>query len=221
MLMRVWFSKVGLGRLTEFVMMLLLRLLTLVVRELVMLSSMLVVICLEFVVAGTLFFLTFIGSSLPFLVQLSIMMVVRVQFLILWSGLLVLVLKGGDWFMLFGTGLFCLGRQVFGVRSGFVFLHLLSVVMMLLIGLTLLVFWLNGFPFWVSLHWPVDGLDLGVGDISYVELLIFLNFGLARGCLWRRLSLGIFGMDVQFQCRLFRLVQALIFGAPVVSLGLL
>ena len=23
-----------------------------------------------------------------------------------------------------------------------------------------------------SLHWPVDGLDLGVGGISYVELLI-------------------------------------------------
>ena len=28
-------------------------------------------------------------------------------------------------------------------------------------------------------------------------------------------SLGIGGLDVQFQCRLFRLVQALIFGAPV------
>ena len=34
----------------------------------------------------------------------------------------------------------------------------------------------------------------------------------------RRLNLSIFGHGVQFQCRLFRLVQALTFGAPVVSL---
>ena len=38
---------------------------------------------------------------------------------------------------------------------------------------------------------------------------------------WRRLILVIFDQGVQFQCRLFRLVQALIFGAPVVSLVLL
>ena len=36
-----------------------------------------------FVVAGTLLFSTFIGSSLPFLIQLSIMMVVKIQLLIL------------------------------------------------------------------------------------------------------------------------------------------
>ena len=133
---------------------------------------MLVVIWLQFVVAGTLFFLTFIGSSLPFLVLWSIMMVGMVLLLILWSGLLVLVLKGVDWFMLFGTGLFCLGRMVFGIRNGLMFLQLLSVLMMLLIGLILLVFWLSGFPFLGSLHWPVDGLDLGVGGIPHEELLI-------------------------------------------------
>ena len=49
------------------------RLLTLVVGELVMLSLMLVVICLGFVVSGTLLFLIFIGSSLPYLVLWSIM----------------------------------------------------------------------------------------------------------------------------------------------------
>ena len=46
----------------------------------------------------------------------------------------------------------------------------------------------------------------------------FMIFGLVRGCLLRERFLVIFGMGVQFQCRLFRLVQALIFGALVVSL---
>ena len=44
-----------------------------------------------------------------------------------------------------------------------------------------------------TLHWPTGGLDLGVGGISYVELLdLYELFGLVRGCLWRRLTLGIF-----------------------------
>ena len=91
------------------------------------------------------------------------MMVVRVQLLILWSGLLVLVLKGVDWCMLFGTGLFCLGRLVFwgSVSADDVALWPYSP--------GLLVKWVS---FLGSLHWPVDGLDLGVGGISYVELLI-------------------------------------------------
>ena len=37
---------------------------------------------------------------------------------------------------------------------------------------TLLVFWLSGVSFLGSSHWPVHGGDLGVGGISYVELLI-------------------------------------------------
>ena len=51
------------------------------------------------------------------------------------------------------------------------FLHLLSVLMMLR-GLTPLVFLVKWVCFLGSLHWPVHGLDLGVGGISYVELLI-------------------------------------------------
>ena len=47
----------------------------LVVGGFVLLLLMRVVICLGFVVAGTLLFLTFIGFSWPFLVQWSIMMV--------------------------------------------------------------------------------------------------------------------------------------------------
>ena len=42
----------------------------------------------------------------------------------------------------------------------------------LLFGLILLVSWLSGSPFLNSLHWPVGDLDLGVGCISYVEMLI-------------------------------------------------
>ena len=39
-------------------------------------------------------------------------------------------------------------------------------------GPILLAFWLSGFLFLASLHWPAGGSDLGVGGISYVELLI-------------------------------------------------
>ena len=65
------------------------RLLTLVVGGLVMLSLMRVVICLGFVDDGTLLLLTFIGSSLPFLGPLLIMMGIMVLLLTLWCGLLV------------------------------------------------------------------------------------------------------------------------------------
>ena len=41
-----------------------------------------------------------------------------------------------------------------------------------------------------------------------------------RGCLWKRLILVTSAQDAQFQCRLFRLVQALIFGVHVVILVL-
>ena len=49
----------------------------------------------------------------------------------------------------------------------------------------------------------------------------FMSFGLVRGCLLKRLILVTSAQDAQFQCRLFRLVQALIFGVHVVLLVLL
>ena len=82
---------------------------------------------------------------------------------------------------------------------------------------SLLVKWVS---FLNSLHWPVGDLDLGVDGVSYVELLILYGFGLVRDFLWKKLTLVISAQDVKFQCRLFRLVQALIFGAPVVLLVL-
>ena len=63
------------------------------------------VICLGFVVVGILLFLIFIGSSLPFLVLLSTMMVMS------------------------------LGHLVFGIRNGLMYLHLLFVLRTLLSGL--------------------------------------------------------------------------------------
>ena len=52
------------------------------------------------------------------------------------------------------------------------FLHLQSVLRILLFGLAPLVFLVKWVTFQGSLHWPAGGLDLGVGGTSYVELLI-------------------------------------------------
>ena len=80
----------------------------------------------------------------------------------------------------------------------------------------LLVKWL---PFWA--------LCIGLLVVWILELVVFLmrscSFFVSfwageRGCLLRELILVIFGQGVQFQCRLFRFVQALIFGALVDSL---
>ena len=80
----------------------------------------------------------------------------------------------------------------------------------------LLVKWVS---FLGSLHWPAGGLDLGVCGVM-LNCFFFMNFGLVRGSLWRRLIHSIFDQGVQFQCLLFRLVQALIFGVHVVLLVL-
>ena len=66
-----------------------------------------------------------------------------------------------------------------------------------------------------TLHWPAGGMDLGVGGISYVELPFLYELWAGERLLIEKAHQG-----AQFQCRLFRLVQALIFGGPVVSLVL-
>ena len=67
--------------------------------------------------------------------------------------------------------------------------------------------------FFSSLHWPRGAVDLGVGGISYLELLIlYEKWAGERLVIEGAVPLrGVWG--VQFQCRLFRLVQALILGA--------
>ena len=52
-----------------------------------------------------------------------------------------------------------------------------------------------------------------------LDCSFFMSFGLVRGFPCRRLILVIFVRVAQFQCRLFLLVQALMFGDPVVFIG--
>ena len=66
---------------------------------------------------------------------------------------------------------------------------------------------------------PQGGVHLGVGSVSFVEVLIL--YGLWAG---ERLDLekavpGTVGQVAQFQCRLFLLVQALIYGDLAGTLG--
>ena len=66
-----------------------------------------------------------------------------------------------------------------------------------------------------SLRWPVGGMDLGVGGISYVELLILYG-------LWAGETLSLETAHPRYlrprrpiSVSAVPLVQALIFGAPV------
>ena len=79
--------------------------------------------------------------------------------------------RGVGWFMRFGTVLFCPGHLVFGIRNGFIFLHLPSVLRILLIGPKPRVSWSSGFLFLRVSTGLLVVLILGVGGISYVELL--------------------------------------------------
>ena len=78
---------------------------------------------------------------------------------------------------------------------------------------------------WVPLWGGCTRLWLVLTWGSWAYLLLkfsfCMSFGLVRGWSLRRLSSGIGGLDAQFQCRLFRLVQALIFGVRVGSCGAL
>ena len=134
-----------------------------------------VVICLGFAVAGTLLFLTFIDFLLPFLEQWSIMMVGIVLLLILWYGLLVLIPRGVVWFMRFGDrAFFCLGRLVFGIRSGSMFQLQLFVLRTLLIGPKLLD------SFSLACWW--------FGSWGWWYFLCGIAHSFVRGYIWKRLQ---------------------------------
>ena len=68
-----------------------------------------------------------------------------------------------------------------------------------------------------SLHWPSAGADLGPGGTSYVELLILGELLAGERFQFEKAVLGVRGLIVPFQCRLFLLVQALMFGDLVIS----
>ena len=68
--------------------------------------------------------------------------------------------------------------------------------------------------FLASLRWPDGAHDLGVGGVSYLEILIlYERWAGARPVLEKAVPYGRRGQGGQFQCRLFLLVQALIYGA--------
>ena len=72
--------------------------------------------------------------------------------------------------MLLGIVPCCLDHRLFGFLDGLVFLDLLTEdVAHWPYTPGLLIKWVS---FLGSLHWPVGRMDLGVGGISYVELLI-------------------------------------------------
>ena len=58
-------------------------------------------------------------------------------------------------------------------------------------------------------------LILVLGMFHLLRCSYCMSYGLVRDFVLKVLFLGIGGLDVQFQCRLFLLVQALIFGVPV------
>ena len=58
-------------------------------------------------------------------------------------------------------------------------------------------------------------LILVLGEFLLLRCSFCLSCGLVRDFVLRVLFLSVGGLDVQFQYRLFLLVQALIFGAPV------
>ena len=122
-------------------------------------------------VAGTLFFLIFIGFSLLFLVLWSIMMVGMVLLLIFLFGLLVSSPRGvairdraflpgppaiweSEWYSVPASAMSADDIAHWPYTTG------------------LLVKWV---AFLGALHWPAGGLDLGVGGVSFVELLILLK----------------------------------------------
>ena len=83
---------------------------------------------------------------------------------------------------------------------------------------SLLVKWVS---FLNSLHWPVGDLDLGVGGVSCVELLILYELWAGERLSLEKAHPRFIRPGCQCRCRLFLLVQALIFGVLVVSLVLL
>ena len=134
-----------------------------------------------FGVDGILLFLIFIGSSLPFLEPLLTMMETMVLPLILWCGLLVLCRRGVGWFLLSVTWLCCLDLLLFGLVNGLLVLLSLLVLMMLVSGPTLLVFWLNGVRFSVHCIGALGVWTLVLVVFPLLSCSFFMSFGLVRG----------------------------------------
>ena len=71
-----------------------------------------------------------------------------------------------------------------------------------------------------SLHWPAHGGDLGVGGISYLELLILYELWAGERLSLEKAHPRYLRPERPISVSLFLLVQALIFVAHAVSLVL-
>ena len=150
---------------------------------------------------------------LPELLSIMMMAVVLRQTLLF--GLLVLCLRGGGLLMLFVTLLYCLVLLIFGLGVGFLLVSVVSLLMMFGFGLTLCLFLSRFRPFLALCIGLLVLVTLVLGVFHLLNCSFCMNCGLVRDFVLRMPFLGVGGLDVQFQCRLFLLVQALIFGAPV------
>ena len=196
MLIKVWCWTVGFGNLTGWATMLLMRLLTLVVGGLVMLS----LVC---------------GRWYPVLVDFHRFFIAIARAVVnhdgregtapdplVWSaGALP---KRRSWFMRFETGHSCLDlwHLAFGMVSKF--LHLLSVLRTLLVGLFPLVSWFNGSPFQeVSIGLLVVWI-WGLVAFLMWSCSFFMSFGLVRGSLWKKTQMSavpfVLGIDISRSC---------------------
>ena len=127
-------------------------------------------IFLVFVPDGVLLSLCCIASLSLFLELWLIMMVVLVLLLILLSGLLEVLPKGDG--LRCGIGLSYLDRLIYGLVLGSLLLSPLFLAVILMFGLNSVCMLVKWVAFLSSLHWRADQCNLGVGGVSYVELLI-------------------------------------------------
>ena len=92
---------------------------------------------------------------------------------------------------------------------------MVSLLMMLGFGHILCLFLLECRPSWALCTGRLVLFIFVLGVFHLLRCSFFMSCGLVRDFVLRVLSLSIGGLDVQFQCRLFLLVQVLIFGGPV------
>ena len=122
---------------------------------------------LVFALGGVLLLFPCIVSLLPSLGLSLIMLVVLVPLLILWFGLLVVLLRGVG--LRCRIGLFCLDWLIFGLVGVAATPDTCRDIEVWPYSVGLLVKWV---AFLGTLHWPEVECNLGVGGVSYVELLI-------------------------------------------------
>ena len=89
--------------------------------------------------------------------------------------------RGVGWFMRFGTRHFCLGLLVFGIRNGFKFPLLPSVLRILLIRPIHTVSWSSGLLSWAHSIGMLVVWTLVLVGFLVLSCSFFMSFGLVRG----------------------------------------